>query len=274
MVKDDFVDRAVEIANDDTHGYSQPGRYGIDYDCSSLVGRCLNDVGIDCGFPDKWSYTGDELIGLVNTGLFEEIYFDRYSIQRGDILLTNGHTEIVVDYNTLVGAERSETHGIDGEQGDQDGLEISVHTYWNDNWHYIIRYCGEDDIVTDADKQDIANRVLNTIFDSVTGDGTKGSLIDRISWIDMRIRGMGSGMTFLCDWNGSGKTVYYDGVMLHWLDNPDVAEAIKMAYRNSHCGCEIPQFVLGSKEAKWASRLGEGILNGHAGLEMFESKNK
>ena len=39
------VFEAERIAADPRHGYSQPNRDGIDYDCSSLVCRCLRNAG-------------------------------------------------------------------------------------------------------------------------------------------------------------------------------------------------------------------------------------
>ena len=67
-------------------------------DCSSLVAVCVNAAGITV---NKSMYTGNEKTALANTGAFT-IYTDsKYidmakSLKRGDILLGNGHTAVVL----------------------------------------------------------------------------------------------------------------------------------------------------------------------------------
>lgn len=41
-----YVQNAINIANDNTHGYSQINRWGKDYDCSSLVITVVENAGI------------------------------------------------------------------------------------------------------------------------------------------------------------------------------------------------------------------------------------
>ena len=38
--------RAIQIAEDNSHGYSQANRWGPDYDCSSMVCQVFEDAGI------------------------------------------------------------------------------------------------------------------------------------------------------------------------------------------------------------------------------------
>lgn len=47
---------AINIANDNSHGYSQSNRWGPDYDCSSFVISALKAAGIDTG---NATYTGN-----------------------------------------------------------------------------------------------------------------------------------------------------------------------------------------------------------------------
>ena len=59
--------------------------------------------------------------------------------------------------------------------------------------------------------------------------------------------------------NMEGYPMYYDGVNMHPLHNPDEAEAIKMVYRQTHGGKEIPIFELGTPEAPWATRFANAV---------------
>lgn len=52
---------------------------------------------------------------------------------------------------------------------------------------------------------------------------------------------------------------YFDGTTIHPLGHPDEAEAIRMIYRNTHDGREIPEFSFGTKNAPWATRLLDAI---------------
>lgn len=45
-VIDNAVAWAVNIANDDSHGYDQGSRWGPDYDCSSLVISAYEQAGV------------------------------------------------------------------------------------------------------------------------------------------------------------------------------------------------------------------------------------
>ena len=81
-------------------------------------------------------------------------------------------------------------------------------------------------------------------------------------------------MTFICNWNDEGKLVWFDGTRLHWLDEPDTAEGVRMAYRLSHGGAEIPEFVFGQEGAPWASRFAEAVMDGSDELAAFEADHK
>lgn len=67
-----FVDRMLHYADDDTHGYSQKppsGRWGPDYDCSSLIYQAANDAGYPVGTGrDKVRFTGTMLKDFEKAG--------------------------------------------------------------------------------------------------------------------------------------------------------------------------------------------------------------
>ena len=67
-------------------------------DCSSLVAVCVNAAGIALS---KDIYTGNEKAALSGTGGFEVLTASKYTgsssnLKRGDILLGNGHTAVVL----------------------------------------------------------------------------------------------------------------------------------------------------------------------------------
>ena len=141
------VARAEAIALDDTHGYDQVDRWGNpNYDCSGLVIDCLEKAGI----PAKSSgatYTGNMPEVLPKIGFKNVIASVNLAtgsgLQRGDILLGNGHVAFYCGNGKLVHAsinEKGTTTG--GKSGDQTGREICIRSYCNKPWKYIYRYTG------------------------------------------------------------------------------------------------------------------------------------
>lgn len=74
-----------------------------------------------------------------------------------------------------------------------------------------------------------------------------------------------SGCNMICLIKPDGKDymVYYDGVNLHDLDNPDEMKAIQEVYKLCNNGKEIPCFELGSEESPWAHRFFDAVKHGH-----------
>lgn len=124
-----YLQWAIDIANDDSHGYSQCNRTGNpDYDCSSLVWYSLVEgAGFDSnelgGYPFS---THSEASLLKKVGFTEYQYTSEDDLQPGDILLRSEHTEIYVGDGQTVGAHVAETGGKCGAGGDQTGHEIDV----------------------------------------------------------------------------------------------------------------------------------------------------
>lgn len=146
IVATNYVEWAVKIAEDDSHGYDQGGRDGPDYDCSSLVWHSLVEAG---------GFTAEQLGGsafttygmaniLVNAGFREYSYTSMDDLQAGDILLRGGHTEIYIGDGKNVGAHINEfgkTHG--GQIGDQTGREIYVSSFsGSGSWSTYYRLVG------------------------------------------------------------------------------------------------------------------------------------
>ena len=128
----DYLQWAIDIANDDSHGYSQCARTGPDYDCSSLVYYSLLNSG----------YTAEQLGGTypfatgtmdkILTGIgFERHDYNPSELEPGDILFIHNdrrqHTGIYVGDGQVVQASGSrEGNGRCGRTGDQTGTEIWV----------------------------------------------------------------------------------------------------------------------------------------------------
>lgn len=138
------VQWAIDIANDDSHGYDQITRDGgVDYDCSSLVSTAFRNAGFNVPLPSPSTYT--------MRSAFEPLGFvwhpgnpSQSELQRGDIVLSiNSHVEIYIGGGQLVGAHINEFGGIYyGQPGDQTGNEISVGGYYSFPWDGYLRYEG------------------------------------------------------------------------------------------------------------------------------------
>ena len=146
--REDFVDLALHYAEDDSHGYSQKppsGRWGPDFDCSSLLYYLADKAGYPVGTgSDKVRFTGTMLKDFEKAG-FQILPFANVGIsdlEIGDILLNLAlHAEVYVGNGESVGATGSETGGFVGEAGDQTGSEIERHpvTTFDKEWDYILR---------------------------------------------------------------------------------------------------------------------------------------
>ena len=126
-----YVQWAIDIANDNSHGYTQDlqRRWGyLDYDCSSLVISAVRSVGLKTGAA---AWTGNMRSELTKYGFVW--HWGTSDLKRGDILLVHAswrqHTEIYIGKGMTVGAHIAETGGIYGVGGDQTGHEIDVGPY-------------------------------------------------------------------------------------------------------------------------------------------------
>lgn len=141
-VIDSAVSWALSIANNNSHGYDQSGRWGPDYDCSSLVISAFKQAGI----PLTCTYTGNMLSDMLAKG-FKNVTSSvnlatGSGIQKGDVLLNvASHTAMSIGGGQIVQATGNEFGGITGGQkGDQTGKEIGVFSYFNFPWNYVLRY--------------------------------------------------------------------------------------------------------------------------------------
>ncbi len=153
-VRDDAVDFAVQMANDNSHGYSQSTRslYNItnptSFDCSSLVLTAyyyaFEQQGITPTPKDLGcSYTGN-MMDLLNCG-FEIVARNQTAhaeMIKGDIELNvTYHTALAVDSDTIVHARSSE--GTTNTK-DDSGNEIRTQDWYlySHGWDYRLRFTG------------------------------------------------------------------------------------------------------------------------------------
>lgn len=155
------VQIAVDIANDDSHGYDQTHRNGPDYDCSSLVAKALHDAGFEV---DLNSWTGNLKNQLLACGFKIVPLSDER--KPGDIFLNETHhVAMCVDQNTIVQAsinEKGTTRG--GKTGDQTGKEILVRSFYQYSygWDYHFTYPREEPVSTGRKIEDaVIYGVLN-----------------------------------------------------------------------------------------------------------------
>lgn len=122
-----YVQWAVDIANDDSHGYSQCNRNGPDYDCSSLVWYSLLNSGYSETDLGGYAFTTYGMESVLTGIGFERHVYVEGELQPGDILWRSSHTGIYVGDGQVVQASSSrEGNGICGRTGDQDGTEVWV----------------------------------------------------------------------------------------------------------------------------------------------------
>ena len=121
-----YVQWAVDIANDDSHGYSQCNRTGPDYDCSSLVYYSLINSGYSTDQLGTSPFSTASMSPFLVQAGFERHNFNASELQEGDILWRNGHTAIYIGNNQIVHANIAEDGTFCGSQGDQNGTEILV----------------------------------------------------------------------------------------------------------------------------------------------------
>ena len=134
---DKAVAWAVNIANDNSHGYSQANRNGPDYDCSSLVITAYKNAGLNLG---EASYTGNMLKPMLKAGFTDVTSQTNHgknvsALKKGDVLLNpSTHTEMYIGNGQKVGAHSN----YDGKQGDSNSREIRVDAM-SGTWDYILR---------------------------------------------------------------------------------------------------------------------------------------
>ena len=140
----------IDLASDQTHGYSQQSRWGPDYDCSSAVISAWQAAGIPVKSRGA-TYTGNMRSVFLGCG-FKDVtkqcnLATGAGMQAGDVLLNefgkgtsgNGHAAMYAGDGKMVHA-RGQSYGS-SKTGDQ-GTEIAVTPYRNHPFELVLRYGG------------------------------------------------------------------------------------------------------------------------------------
>lgn len=216
------VQIAVQIANDDRHGYSQANRYGTleagDFDCSSLVIYCYDRAFKEAGKTPTpknagASYTGNMLAGFTRCGFKSFRDNNGAGLQVGDILLNEArHTAIVcsVDPVKVVNARGD----IDGVAGDSTSTEIRIQNYWSYPWDWVLRMgnteTGTKPTTSETSKPSgigaiIASKIMGWMM-AKTPLLKKGATGFAVFQMQNLVNGF-------CKWNGIDMEIEADGVM-------------------------------------------------------------
>lgn len=217
---------AIAIANDDSHGYSQPHRYGPDYDCSSFVSTAFKQGGFNVSSTNT-TWTMENAFKSVG---FKAYAAGSVTLQRGDILLNpESHVELYLGGNKCVAA-----HGpFDNDTGDSTGHEIEVRSkayceFCNDKkYTRVLRYPGTSPAPTVKEYFNCKVKIYTTkgkrvnlyssptsssaitYFDQgQTADSTYGAkLSDGSTWYKTQAKHNGVATTFWLNAGSPGVTV-------------------------------------------------------------------
>lgn len=135
----------INLANDDSHGYSQANRWGPDYDCSSAVISAWKQAGI----PLSCTYTGNMYEDMTQKGFADVTskidLSSGVGLLPGDVLLNHvHHTAMYIGDGLEAEASINEKGtATGGKPGDQTGREILIRAYRNYPWDCVLRYVGD-----------------------------------------------------------------------------------------------------------------------------------
>lgn len=153
----DAVAWARRIAADDSHGYDQTNRWGLDYDCSSFVISAYKAAGV----PLECTYTGDMRGDMLRRGFIDVTATCNLStgagVAAGDVLLNYArHTALAIGGGRIAQASINERGMVtNGLPGDQTGREIYERTYYNYPWDCVLRYVGDGNAANEEDSGEI-----------------------------------------------------------------------------------------------------------------------
>lgn len=137
----------IAVANDNSHGYAQgisghqpwgSRLFDPDIDCSSFVYFALVKNGWGTKELGTYPFGTSGMSGTLPKAGWRRHDIKSYDeLQRGDILLKDGHTEMYIGGGQTVGAHSD----YDGRPGDSSGKEVSVVSIAS-GWKWYFRFEG------------------------------------------------------------------------------------------------------------------------------------
>ena len=228
MVIEDAVRFAVDMANNNRHGYSQTYRslYNItiptSFDCSSLVLTAYYYAFIKNGLKEQadyirrnCSYTGN-MLNLLNVG-FEVVARGQTAhsqMVRGDIELnTTYHTAMAIDKNNIVHARSSEGTR---DTYDNSGNEIRTQSWYlySHGWTHRLRFTGKGITMPVLNKNGVEtpNTSVGGVYMFGCNEVKKGSTGNHVLLLQEILRARGfkgkDGKTLKLDREAGDNTIY------------------------------------------------------------------
>lgn len=261
---------AEHIANDDSHGYSQPNRKGWgseglkfsdgslysvhrgDYDCSEMARQCAEAAGLLA--PDSYMWTGNEDSVLTGAG-FSRLPYSTNNLVRGDILWKPGHTGIYLGGGMMADAHGDEWGGIDGPtEGDQTGREIEIRPVTSCSWQTTYRPPSSHEEADISRGIDVSNW---------QGDGGADAIRDTACGFVIVKASEGTGFK---DWYAKANADAADGKLLGFYHYANNGSAEDEAAWFVKC-CEETGHLEGA--TLWLDYEGEAVNNGPEWAERF-----
>lgn len=215
----------VNIANDNSHGYSQDSKkrwLSPDVDCSSFVILAWENNGVPVRSKYGASFTGDMRVAFIKAGFKAIKYQKSIPLLKGDILLNEEHH--VVTYlgdGTIVHASRSESGGKYGREGDNDGKEVCIRSLYTPSygWDFILRY--PEDATTSGNPYKEPTSTLSM--------GSKGV---GVSWLQWELNEAGASLQLDGDFGKLTKSALIDfqkavGIEVDGICGPKTRAALK-----------------------------------------------
>lgn len=152
MSRESIIESATkfmeDVANDNSHGYSQINRWGPDdYDCSGLSITAWQQAGVPVKTKGA-TYTGN-MYGVFKKCGFKDVTSTinlktGAGLKRGDVLLNRKHhvAQYCGDGKEVEASINELGKATGGKTGDQTGKEILIRKYRNYPWTDVLRYEG------------------------------------------------------------------------------------------------------------------------------------
>ena len=215
-VIDKAVDFAVNVANDNSHGYDQIHRWlNPDVDCSSLVILSYENAGVPVREAGA-TYTGNMKNAFVKCG-FEAIPYKKpFGFKKGDVLLNEiHHTCMYIGGGKIVQASIGDKGTIGNKGGDQTGREVLVCNFYeySKGWDYVLRYREQEVKTVNVEMQ-------------VLKQGDKGEQVKTLQRLLKELGYNGRSSALVIDGDFGTNTAYAVGTLQTTMKNKGIIQNV------------------------------------------------